>query len=205
MFAQPFGFMDETLSKVDGWLSQSLPAVMGNVVLAMQNLRLKPFATMVYLIHALLEFIIFLAVVMFCTPPRTAPFISIILFVWNIYDTKAARRANRDVLVFLPARQARLSLQGNTNPEDDWVHGQLMPLIIVGSSNSAVLGHVQIHQIRKEGGWSWQDTLRQRAGGTVMLRWTSIFIATIHSFRFSQSRGLPARAALITSQTWPVL
>lgn len=64
-------------------------------------------------------------------PPSITPFTSTGFFAWHIYDTHAARRANRYILVACPMGSENVSLRNNRNPENDWGFGQLLPFFLL--------------------------------------------------------------------------
>ena len=73
----------------------------------------------------------FLVLTPFITPPFAIPFWSTTYLAWSIYDAEMARNANRPYLVAYLPSDASTSLQGNTNPEDDWGFGQLLPMFLL--------------------------------------------------------------------------
>ena len=59
------------------------------------------------------------------------PLQSLLSFVWDVYDIAVARAANSHIVVANPAYRDGKSFQNNTNPEDDWGFGQILPLAML--------------------------------------------------------------------------
>jgi hypothetical protein len=97
----------------------------------LRNIPQRPISGFPILVISLLElfFVVLAAIVV--GPPCTLPFASTFFLLWCIYDGVTARNANQHILTANPVNLPNASLQGNTNPENDWGFGQLLPLFLL--------------------------------------------------------------------------
>ena len=71
--------------------------------------------------------VVLIIVLIFC-PPSTEPITNSLYYIWSIYDLLTVWRANAHIIVECPENHSQTTLQGNSNPENDWGFGQLLPL-----------------------------------------------------------------------------
>jgi hypothetical protein len=83
------------------------------------------------LVFAAVKLVLFLFIALTVDPPPTNPFVSTVFFIWNSTDVYTVRSANRHILVTYPTTFQDVSLQYNTNPEDDIGFGQLLPWFLL--------------------------------------------------------------------------
>ena len=148
LLADATGRMSDCLKTIDGWTVDLLLHALKSVCKLLTELRqLKllsvPLTTsllrlMVFLFimlttvtTAVLRLVVFLFITFTISPPSTLPVCSLVFFLWSWYEVQSARSANQHILVVSPVSQPSTSLQGNSNPENDWGFGQLLPLFLL--------------------------------------------------------------------------